>query len=417
MYMGYMAKLLKKIDESTVKVGVVGLGYVGKPLIEAFLCKGIKVIGVDIDLKKTQGKIFPATTDYSWLKEADVIIICVPTGLNSKGEPDLKPLIAASESISKIHKPGQLIILESSTYPGTTEDILVPWMEMEGYTLGEDIFIGYSPERVDPSRNDHDVTTMPKVVSGLTSKCLTLTDDLYSIITKTHRVKNIKTAEMAKMLENTFRLVNISLVNELKLFTQRIGIDMHEVVEATATRPFGYTPFYPSAGAGGHCVPVDPAYLLYLAKQKKYPLESVKWALEVNAYMPIHVIKTLLVALKEQGKVIDGSKILILGITYKPETTDIRNSIGTQLMPMLKNGGADVRWSDSLVTQEDACNIENEGFMSSSVRLISTLQNHDATIILTDHKYDVRRLIKYCPILIDTCNATKGIKGDNIYHA
>jgi UDP-N-acetyl-D-glucosamine dehydrogenase len=426
------SQLLNKIDEKKAIVGIIGLGYVGLPLALHFGQRDLKVIGFDIDSRKieqilqgksyikhipsepvqamVQSKLLDVTTDFNRLSEADCILICVPTPLTDKMEPDLSYLVATTQSISASLRKGQLIILESTTYPGTTEEMLLPRLEADGMIVGKDFFLAFSPEREDPGNKNFTTTNIPKVVGGVTSQCLETAIALYSTITQVVPVSSPRAAELSKLLENTFRSVNIALVNELKVLSHRMGIDIFEVIDAAATKPFGYTPFYPGPGLGGHCIPIDPFYLAWKAKEYDFSARFIQLAGEVNVSMPYYVLERTAEALNKNQKSINGSRILILGVAYKKDIDDDRESPGYAIMKMLLDKGALVNYNDPWVAKLKTSR-KYDFQMSSTPLTPEVLSSMDAVIIVTDHSdYDYAQIVKHSKLVIDTRNATKGIK-------
>ena len=354
-------RLLENIQNKTAIVGIIGLGYVGLPLAIHFGSKGFKVIGFDLDTRKIDKllhgesyiKHIPAepirrmihqkqldvTIDFSRLNEADCILICVPTPLSDKMEPDLSYLLDTTQTIAKYLRQGQLIVLESTTYPGTTEEMLLPRLESVDFKVGEDFFLAFSPEREDPGNKKFTATNIPKVVGGVTSSCLEIATAIYDAITRSVPVSSTRAAELTKLLENTFRSVNIALVNELKILAHKMGIDLFEVVDAASTKPFGYTPFYPGPGLGGHCIPIDPFYLAWKAKEYDFSTRFIQLAGEINVSMPYYVIEKTVEALNNHKKSLNGSRIMVLGIAYKKDIDDDRESPGYAIMKILLEKG------------------------------------------------------------------------------
>lgn len=353
--------LLEKINSNKAIVGIIGLGYVGLPLVREFSLNGIRVIGFNIDEEKVRlldkgksyirhipdkiiGKClkkgFKATSDFSNLKNTDAIIICVPTPLGEHREPDLSYIIDTAKGVSKYLKADQLVILKSTTYPGTTEEVVLPILEESGLKAGKNFSLSYSPEREDPGNKEFTSSNIPLIVGGYTEKCRELTCKLYNKIgIKTFPVYSTKVAESAKLLENIYRAVNIALVNELKILLDKMGIDVFEVIDAAKTKPFGFQAFYPGPGLGGHCIPIDPFYLTWKAREYEYSTRFIELAGEINASMPEYVIKKTMEALGESGKAIKGSRILILGMAYKKNVDDMRESPALKLMELLMEGG------------------------------------------------------------------------------
>jgi UDP-N-acetyl-D-glucosamine dehydrogenase len=434
-------RLLESVKNKTAIVGIIGLGYVGLPLAIHFGNKGFKVIGFDLDTRKIDKllhgesyikhipaepirkmihqKQFDVTIDFSRLSEADCILICVPTPLSDKMEPDLSYLLDTTQTIAKYLRRGQLIVLESTTYPGTTEEMLLPRLASVDLKVGKDFFLAFSPEREDPGNKKFTATNIPKVVGGITNSCLEIATALYNAITRSVPVSSTQAAELTKLLENTFRSVNIALVNELKILAHKMGIDLFEVVDAAATKPFGYTPFYPGPGLGGHCIPIDPFYLAWKAKEYDFSTRFIQLAGEINVSMPYYVIEKTVEALNNHKKSLNGSRIMVLGAAYKKDIDDDRESPGYAIMKMLMEKGAVVAYNDPWIPKLQATR-KYDFQMSSTPITPEVLVEMDAVIIVTDHSdYDFAEIVKHSNLIIDTRNATKGIKGeeDKIFYA
>ncbi len=431
---GAMAlKLLEMIEQKTARIGIIGLGYVGLPLAIHFGKKGFNVIGFDLDSRKIDkilhgesyikhipsdqikkmidAKRFDVTIDFSRLSEADCILICVPTPLSDKMEPDLSYLLETTETIANNLRRGQLIVLESTTYPGTTEEMLRPRLSSQDMKVGQDFFLAFSPEREDPGNKKFTATNIPKVVGGVTSYCLEVATALYNSITRSVPVSSTQAAELTKLLENTFRSVNIALVNELKILAHKMGIDLFEVIDAAATKPFGYMPFYPGPGLGGHCIPIDPFYLAWKAKEYDFSTRFIQLAGEINVSMPYYVIEKTVEALNKNKKSLNGSRMLILGIAYKKNVDDDRESPGYAIMKMLLEKGAIVSYNDPWIPKLHTTRKYNFQMESTPITR-EILAEMDAVIIVTDHSdYDFAEIVKHSNLIIDTRNATKGIKG------
>lgn len=427
-----MLKNLKnKIESQNSIIGIIGLGYVGLPLISAFFNKGFQVIGFDVDSKKVEtlnvgksyikhisneevdkwrisGK-FEATTDSARLAEADVLLICVPTPLNDTRDPDLTYVEKTTESIARTLRKGQLIILESTTYPTTTRDVMLPILETSGLIVGEDFFLAYSPEREDPGNPDFTAAGIPKVVGGYDPQSLELAVALYSqSIVKVIPVSSCEVAEACKILENTYRAVNIALVNELKMLFDRMGIDIWEVIDAAKTKPFGFQAFYPGPGLGGHCIPIDPFYLTWLARKQGLTTRFIELAGEVNSRMPDYVITRLAEFLNEQGKPIKNSKILLLGVAYKKDVDDPRESPSFVLMEELLKRGADLSYNDPHVPHLPKMRHHDLPEMSSCELTEKLLSEQDCVLIATDHSaYDCNFITSHSKFILDTRNFTK----------
>jgi UDP-N-acetyl-D-glucosamine dehydrogenase len=401
-------KLIEKIKNKDAVIGVVGLGYVGVPLAKAFMDRGYNVIGVDINPERVKKAPLVATADFSALHVTDCIIICVPTPLTKNKEPDLSHILSVTKELAKVVDVGKLIVLESTTYPGTTEEVLLP--EIQSFfnaEVGEDFFVAYSPERTNPGDEYYGVENTPKVVSGITDNCLDIAWTLYNEITERApiRASSTRTAEMAKILENTFRCINIALVNELKVLATDMGIDINEVIDITATKPFGYVPFQPGPGLGGHCVPIDPFYLSWKAREYNVPTRFIELAGEINRAMPMYVVERTIEALNDVHKCLRGSSVLVLGVAYKKDIDDDRESPGYEIMDLLEKKGANVFYNDPYIPQS------RNGKYGSVILTPSVLGSMDAVIIATDHsEYDYGKIVMVSKLVIDTRNATKGIR-------
>ncbi len=426
-------QLLRKIEARKAVVGVIGLGYVGLPLVREFTSSGVPVLGFDIDQNKVKSllagqsyiqhisaatvqkmldtKLFSATTDFDRLTEADCIIICVPTPLTKTHDPDMTYIEATAEAIAKRLRKGQLIVLESTTYPGTTREIMLPILEKTGLKVGQDFLLAFSPEREDPGRKDYTTKTIPKVVGGYDENSLAAAVACYECaITTIIPVSSCEAAEAAKILENTYRCVNIALVNELKILFDRMGIDVWEVIRAASTKPFGFTPFYPGPGLGGHCIPIDPFYLSWKARQYGLTTRFIELAGEVNVAMPRYVISRLMDALNDRSKSLKGSKVLVLGLAYKKDIDDVRESPSLELIELLKHRGAKVDYNDPNVPRTHKMR-EHDLKMTSKKLTPAMLKAYDAVIISTDHSaYDYGFIVKHARLVIDTRNACKNVK-------
>lgn len=451
--MDYKKLLLKKINEKSAVVGIIGLGYVGLPLGLEFIESGFNVVGFDIDVKKIpilkEGKSyikhingnrikkavdsgrFDATTDFSRLPEADAIIICVPTPLDEHREPDMSYIIDTAETIQKYLKPGQIVTLESTTYPGTTEEILLPLFEaspsvsrltsdVSRFSVGKDFFLAFSPEREDPNNPKFSTKTIPKVIGGVTPDCLEVSQALYdAVLDQTVAVSSPRAAEATKLLENIYRSVNIALVNELKMVFHRMDIDIWEVINAASTKPFGYHPFYPGPGLGGHCIPIDPFYLTWKAREYEVNTKFIELAGEINTYQPYYVVTRTMEILNEHGKSLKGSKVLILGAAYKKNIDDMRESPSLKLIEILRSKGAEVDYNDPYVPKLPATRKYN--FNMISVELSKeNLNKYDFILLSTDHDdYDYEFITQNSKLIIDTRNAfTKhDIKSDKLFDA
>ncbi len=427
------AVLRKAIADRTARVGVIGLGYVGLPLVELFASRGFPVLGLDIDASKVErleagvsyiGHIaservatlkssgrFAATSDFSRLVEADAILICVPTPLGTHREPDLTAVRETGRMIGRYLRPGQLVILESTTYPGTTRDVLRPELERGGLTTGRDYFLAYSPEREDPGNPKFSAANIPKVVGGWDPVSGELARLLYgAAVPEVVGVTSCEVAEACKILENTYRAVNIALVNELKIVFDRMGIDVWEVIDAAKTKPFGFQAFYPGPGLGGHCIPIDPFYLTWAARQHGVHTRFIELAGEINTAMPHHVIERVTDALNAQGKAVKGSAVLVLGAAYKPDVDDCRESPAFELMELLQDRGASIAYSDPHVPILPPLRGHSIRLESSALTA-ELLQKQDCVLIATDHKaFDWEFVLKHASLVIDTRGATRNTK-------
>jgi len=425
--------LLKKIKSRKAVIGVIGLGYVGLPLTIRFSEELFPVIGFDIDpikvnklnrgesyikhvpadkiLQIREAGKFEATTEYSRIQEADAIIICVPTPLDRNKEPDMSFIETTSDEIAHHMRQGQLISLESTTYPGTTREILLPKFEKNGWKVGRDFFLVFSPEREDPGNSKFSTKNTPKIVGGITPNCLATGKLLYSqIVDRVISVSSPEAAEFAKILENTFRGVNIALVNELKILADKMNVDIWEVIEAAATKPFGFTPFYPGPGLGGHCIPIDPFYLAWKAKELNFNTHFIELAGEINTNMPEYVVLKLGDSLNKAKKCFNNAKVLILGVAYKKDIDDMRESPAIEIIKLLKEKSADVFYHDPFVPHLSKGRTHDLG-MSSSPLTAALLKTMDAVVIVTDHStYDFDWIVKNAKLVVDTRNATKNVK-------
>jgi UDP-N-acetyl-D-glucosamine dehydrogenase len=437
--MEYITKVLlmknwtEKIENKKLKVGVLGLGYVGLPLAGEFASVGLKVIGFDIDAKKVQtlnsgrsiikhvphekvnqivkAGLFEATSNMSRLKSVDAILVCVPTPLTINREPDMQFIISSTETIAKYLRPGQLIVLESTTYPGTTRDVMAPILETTGLKAGKDFYLAYSPEREDPGNKDFSTGTIPKVVGGLTKKCCDMACKLYdTAIVWTVNVSSLETAEAAKILENVYRCVNIAMVNELKVVFDRMGIDVWEVINAASTKPFGFKAFYPGPGLGGHCIPIDPFYLTWKARQYGMPTRFIELAGEINTSMPRYVITKTTEALNEHRKSLKGSRVLVLGLAYKKDIDDLRESPSIELIELLREKGAKVDYNDPFIPKTHKQR-QHDLQMVSKKLSAKMLASYDVVLISTDHSdYDYKWIVKNAKLVVDARNATAAVK-------
>ena len=421
--------------------GIIGLGYVGLPLLIDFCEAGLKVIGFDIDEEKiyvlengqsyisyipaeqiakfvNDGRFIP-TSDFSRLKEVDNIIIAVPTPLNINREPDLTFVENTTRTIAENLRDGQLIVLESTTYPGTTREVLLPILEEKGGKAGKDFFLAYSPERVDPNNKNYRAREIPKVIGGITPACLERAVRLYSrVFRKLVPVTSTEVAEASKLLENIFRSVNIALVNEMKLLFDRMGIDIWEVIEASTSKPFGFMPFYPGPGLGGHCIPIDPFYLTWKARQYDFMTRFIELAGEINTSMPYYVLQKTIDALNENGKSLKGARVLVLGAAYKKDVDDIRESPAVKIITLLKEKGAQVIYHDPYITEIKGMR-KYPGLIMKAVELDEeTLQGVDCVLLVTDHScYDYGWILDNSTLIVDTRNAFKDYRSPKIYKA
>ncbi|MGC9329644.1 MAG: nucleotide sugar dehydrogenase, partial [Candidatus Hinthialibacter sp.] len=410
-------------------------GYVGLPIVLETTRSGFKTIGFDIDPKKVkqlqqgrsyihhipsekiqslrQSGLFESTTDYSRLKEVDGVIICVPTPLNEYREPDLSAVDATADAVADHLRPGQLIVLESTTYPGTTNERIRPKFEAKGFRIGQDVFLAYSPEREDPGRKDFTTRTIPKVFGGCTPECNEAGLALYSqLFERLIPVSSTQAAEMTKLLENIYRAVNIALVNELKMLGDRMDFDIWEVIEAASSKPFGYQPFYPGPGLGGHCIPIDPFYLTWKAREVEFSTRFIELAGEINTGMPRFVVLKLVEALSARGISIKGAKILVLGVAYKPNIDDVRESPALKVVELMRQWDMAVNYHDPYVPVYPKSRRGDLGL--SSIDLTEdAIQRHDAVLILTDHSdIDYQWVVDHAKIVVDTRNATKNVKNN-----
>ena len=423
----------KLIDDKKAMVGVIGLGYVGLPLVKAFIEAGFRTIGFDVDASKVESLMagksyikhlpsewisscikegkFDPTSDLSRMKEADALLICVPTPLSDSRDPDLFYVEETTKAIAKTLRPGQLVVLESTTYPGTTRDVMLPILEESGLKPGTDFFLAYSPEREDPGNPDFSASGIPKVVGGYDQPSLELAQSLYShAVVNTVPVSSCEVAEACKILENTYRSINIAMVNELKMLFDRIGIDVWEVINAAKTKPFGFQAFYPGPGLGGHCIPIDPFYLSWVARKHEIPTRFIELAGEINTSMPGYVITRLSEALNDQGKPIKGSKIGLLGVAYKKDVDDPRESPSFKLMELLLERGADLSYNDPHIPSLPKMRHFDVPAMESNELTPEYLQSLDCALIATDHSaYDYDMIVKHAPLVVDTRNATVNV--------
>lgn len=429
--MSIKQKLLKKFESKEAKIAILGMGYVGLPLAVVFAEAGFEVTGIDPNPEKIeslargesyiidvpsdqikrliQEKKLHVTTDFSVITEIDAVSICVPTPLRKTGDPDLSFIISATESLSNYLHPGMVIVLESSTYPGTTREMVLPRLtDCCDYKIGEDFFLAFSPERVDPGRKDWTTINTPKVIGGITEECSEVSAAWYSKALETVvPVSSTEVAEMTKLLENTFRMINIGLVNELTIMCDRLKVDVWEVIEAAATKPFGFMKFTPGPGLGGHCIPIDPLYLSWKLKSVNYTARFIELASEINTNMPRFVVGKVQDALNEAGKPVKGSDILVLGVAYKPDIDDTRESPALDVIHLLEQKGAKVSYHDPYVPF-----ISQDGWEMESIKdLTQGLESSDCVVIVTNHKtYDYDLVLQKSAIIVDSRNAI-GAKG------
>ncbi len=424
--MDYANQLIKKFENKTARIAVLGMGYVGLPFSTVFASAGFEVTGIDpiqekMDLLNrgesyimdvptsvtrelvANGKL-RGTSDYSVLKDIDAVAICVPTPLRHTGDPDLSFIISAAEGIAPYVHPGMVVVLESSTYPGTTRELVLPTLtEKSGLRIGEDIFVAFSPERVDPGREDWTTKNTPKVIGGMTEACTRVSAAWYSqALDKVVPVSSTEVAEMAKLLENTFRMINIGFVNELALMCDRLGVDVWEVIEAAATKPFGFMRFNPGPGLGGHCIPIDPLYLSWKLRSLNYTARFIDLASEINTGMPRFVLTKVQDALNGHKKSLNGSTVLVLGAAYKPDIDDLRESPAIDVIRLLQQKGADVRYHDPYIPH-----IHHESWEMDSVSdLMTEVKRADCVVIVTNHKvYDYKAILNDAKLIVDTRNA------------
>jgi UDP-N-acetyl-D-glucosamine dehydrogenase len=421
-----VSEFLQSLTERSTRIGVIGLGYVGLPLLEAFSREGFAVTGIDVDARKIQalqaGKSYiqdipddfvarlnglPGTvfsSDFAHLKDADALIICVPTPLRKSKEPDISYILAAAEEIVKILRPGHLVILESTTYPGTTDEILLPMFEKTGHTVGQDFLLAFSPERIDPGNKQFQVAQIPKVVGGVTPACTEVAAALYmQVMGQVHSVSSARVAEAAKILENTFRSVNIALVNEFAGICRVLGVDVWEVIDAAATKPFGFMKFLPGPGIGGHCIPLDPHYLIWKSRLHGYEPRFMALAEQINSAMPREVLQLIMEALNEHSLPLKGSKVLVIGVAYKSDVDDMRESPALELIQLLWSKGALVDYFDPYIPQ-----FELEGQTLRSVSF-EQLGDYACGVVVTHHRQgvDYQALCNHLPLLVDTRNALR----------
>jgi UDP-N-acetyl-D-glucosamine dehydrogenase len=429
-----MASLEQSIRDKTAKIGVIGLGYVGLPLIRAFVATGFRTLGFDVDRSKVEqllaGKsyikhipaewiaqcvgdgTFEPTADMGRLGEPDALLICVPTPLNETRDPDLTFIEQTAQQIVERLRPGQLVVLESTTYPGTTREVVLPILAASGLKAGQDFYLAFSPEREDPGNPVYSAERIPKVVGGTDATSGRLAQLLYgAAVAQVVPVSTAEIAEAAKILENTYRSVNIALVNELKVLFDRIGIDVWEVIDAARTKPFGFQAFYPGPGLGGHCIPIDPFYLTWLARRHGMTTRFIELAGEINTSMPQYVVNRLMQALNDRSKPLRGSKILMLGVAYKKDVDDARESPSFTLLELLKKGGAVVSYNDPHIPVLPVTREHGDLKMSSCPLTPELLAAQDCVLVATDHgAYDHDFIVRHAQLVVDTRNATKNVR-------
>jgi UDP-N-acetyl-D-glucosamine dehydrogenase len=430
--------LIKKLQDKTARIGILGMGYVGMPLAVVFAEKGFTVLGIDPDPRKVEtfntgvsyiqdipsetvarllkaGKL-SMTADFAALAQMDAVAICVPTPLRQTGDPDMSFILSATDQLAKYVHPGLVVVLESTTYPGTTRELMVPMLTREGksgLTVGEDLFICFSPERVDPGREDWTTYNTPKVLGGMTKACVEVATAWYSgAIQTVVPVSSPEAAEMAKLLENTFRMINIAMVNELALMCERLGVDVWEVIDAAASKPFGFMKFTPGPGLGGHCIPIDPLYLSWKMKALNYSAKFIELASEINTNMPRYVVSRILEALNDRGKTLKGNKVLVLGVAYKPDIDDVRESPALDVIALLRKKGALVEYHDPHIAK---IHHERENWQMQSITdadLMQSVNSADAVVIITNHSsYDYAAIIAAASFIFDSRNALGAFGG------
>ncbi len=427
--------LIDKMNDKTARIAILGLGYVGLPLAVVFAEAGFKVTGIDPDGRKPESvnkgtSYIPdiaserlaslvksgnltATTDFSVLKDMDAASICVPTPLRQTGDPDMSFILSATEQLAKYMHTGMVVVLESSTYPGTTREILLPKLgDEKGFKVGEDWFLAFSPERVDPGRQDFTTLNTPKVMGGITPACAEVATAWYGgAIRNIHRVSSAEAAEMAKLLENTFRMVNIAMVNEMAIMCERMGVDVWEVIDAAATKPFGFMKFTPGPGLGGHCIPIDPLYLSWKMKSYQYNARFIELSSEITTNMPRYVVNRILEALNDRGQTLNGAHALVLGAAYKPDIDDIRESPALEVIDLLRKKGAQVSYHDPYIP---ALRTHAGMEMHSVPDLMTAVQEADAVIIVTNHKiYDYKAILDAAKFIFDSRNALGNMSKDS----
>lgn len=420
--------ILNKLNERRAIVGVIGLGYVGLPLAVEFASAGLQAIGFDLDESRVDsinagrsyipdvptdavGKLvssgkLSASIEFENLAKTDVVIICVPTPLRKTKEPDISYILAAAEQVKNHLHSQQLVVLESTTYPGTTDEVLLPMLEETGLVLDKDFYVAFSPERVDPGNKQFQTHNIPKVVGGVSPLSTDIAAALYQkIVSQVHKVSNARVAETTKLLENTYRSVNIALVNELAQLCYHLGVDSWEVIEAAATKPFGFMAFYPGPGIGGHCIPLDPHYLSWKARLHGFEARFIGLAEEVNSHMPRHVVQLVQDGLNSQGKPVKGSRVLVLGVAYKRDINDVRESPALGIVDQLMHKGAEVSYHDPFIPE---MTLDGRGMLAGVALTEETLRGCDCVLIVTDHSnVDYAQVLKLAPLVVDTRNVTR----------
>jgi len=428
-------KINKKIENRSAKIGVIGLGYVGLPLAIEFIQAGFDVIGIDIDQNKVKSinrgenyindvdddlleksvnnNNLSATNDFSVVEALDSVSICVPTPLNKQKDPDISFIISVMNNIKKYIHSDMIIILESTTYPGSTKELILPYILDNGFEVGKNFFLCFSPERIDPGNKDFNTSNTPKVIGGITRKCTKIGASIYeTIVNKVITVSSTETAEMVKLLENTFRAINIGLVNEVAIMCEKLGVNVWEVIDAAATKPFGYMKFSPGPGLGGHCIPIDPHYLSWKLKTIDYKARFIQLAGEINTNMPNHILNLISVNLNNLHKSLNGSKILIVGVAYKKDIDDTRESPALDIIQLLINRGAQIDYYDTYVHKL----VYNDISFNSITNLDNkNLNSYDACVIVTNHSnIDYETIYKNCQLIIDTRNVFKDKNGHHV---
>jgi len=427
--------LNKKIKDKTAKIAVVGLGYVGLPLAIEFVKAGFNVLGIDVDRKKidsvnngenyikdiddsilkdaVDSNSLNATDNFSLVKDIDFIFICVPTPLNNQKDPDISYIVSVMDKIKTYLHKDMVLILESTTYPGTTKELILPYVNEDEFNIGEDFFLCFSPERIDPGNKNFNTSNTPKVIGGITNNCTKIGALLYnSIVDEVIEVGSTETAEMVKLLENTFRAINIGLANEIAIMCEKLGVNVWEVIDAAATKPFGFMKFLPGPGLGGHCIPIDPHYLSWKLKKLDYEARFIQLASEINTNMPNHVLNLISQSLNNRQKTINGSKILILGVAYKKDINDTRESPALDIMQLLLEGGAIIDYYDPYIPIVD---FEKIIIQSSKILKKKKLKSYDVCVVVTDHtNIDYELVYNHCQLIIDTRNIFEGKNGSHI---